>query len=174
MFRFSLCLDSLSYTISFFGLNRYALQNFFQNFFQAPQTALNGDPHDFLMDAFCPGNILFGHAENEMGVNTFRLFIRQPGNSGMKFLHSHFALIQIMRRKCNEKSLMLNTVIPVKGVVRLVPVCTQTVSCLFAVELGKQIGHFVSYFNKTILCIMRVNIPQIDNFHKYLRFGCSG
>ena len=71
MFRFSLCLDSLSYTISFFGLNRYALQNFFQNFFQAPQTALNGDPHDFLMDAFCPGNILFGHAENEMGVNTF-------------------------------------------------------------------------------------------------------
>ena len=61
--------DCLSYTISFFGLNRYALQNFFQNFFQAPQTALNGDPHDFLMDAFCPGNILFGHAENEMGVN---------------------------------------------------------------------------------------------------------
>ena len=174
MFRFSLCLDSLSYTISFFGLNRYALQNFFQNFFQAPQTTLNGDPHDFLMDAFCPGNILFGHAENEMGVNTFRLFIRQPGNSGMKFLYSHFALIQLMRRKCNEKSLMLNTVIPVKGVVRLVPVCTQTVSCLFVVELGKQIGHFVSYFNKTILCIMRVNIPQIDNFHKYLRFGCSG
>ena len=108
-----------------------------------------------------------------MGINTFRLFIRQPGNGGMEFLHSHLTLIQLMRRKCNEKSLMLNAVIPVKGVVRLVPVCTQTVSRLFAVELGKQIGHFVSYFNKTILCIMRVNIPQIDNFHKYLRFGCS-
>lgn len=131
--------DCLSYTISFFGLNRYALQNFFQNFFQAPQTALNGDPHDFLMDTFCPGNIFFGHAENEMGVNTFRLFVRQPGNGGMKFLHSHFALIQLMRRKCNEKSLMLNTVVPVKGVVCLVPVCTQTVSRFFVVELGKQI-----------------------------------
>ena len=45
-----------------------------------------------------------------------------------------------MRRKCNEKSLMLNTVVPVKGVVCLVPVCTQTVSRFFVVELGKQIG----------------------------------
>ena len=124
MFRFSLCLDSLSYTISFFGLNRYALQNFFQNFFQAPQTALNGDPHNFFMDAFCPGNILFGHAENEMGINTFCLFIRQPGNGGMEFLHSHFALVQLMWRKCDEKSLMLNTVVPVKRVICLVPECT--------------------------------------------------
>ena len=44
--------------------------------------------------------------------------------------------------------------------VRLVPVCTQTVSRLFVVELGKQIGHFVSYFNKTILCIMRATIEK--------------
>ena len=79
-----------------------------------------------------------------------------------------------MRRKSDEKSLMLNAVVSVKRVVCLVPVCTQAVSRLLAVELGKQIGHFVSHFNKTILCIMRVNIPQIDNFHKYLRFGCSG
>ena len=106
------------------------------------------------MDAFCPGNILFGHAENEMGINTFCLLIRQPGNGGMEFLHSHFALIQLMRRKSDEKSLMLNAIIPVKRVIRFVAVCTQTVSRLFAVELGKQIGHFVSYFNKTILCIM--------------------
>jgi|GEM_PF-462992 len=87
------------------------------------------------MDALCPGNVLFGHAENEMGVNTFRLFVRQPGNGGMKFLHSHFALIQLMRRKCNEKSLMLNTVVPVKGVVCLVPVCTQPVGSLFTIKL---------------------------------------
>lgn len=94
----------------------FPLQNFFQNFFQAPQTALNGDPHDLFMDTFCPGNILFGHAENEMGVDTFRLLIRQPGNGGMEFLHSHLTLVQLMRRKCNEKSLMLNAVIPIKGV----------------------------------------------------------
>ncbi len=34
----------------------------------------------------------------------------------MEFLHSHFALVQLMRRKGNEKSLMLNTVVPVKRV----------------------------------------------------------
>ena len=105
--------------------------------------------------------------------------LQKKGNSDAFFREKYLTknnltLIQLMRRKCNEKSLMLNAVIPVKGIVRLVPVCTQTISRLFVVELGKQIGHFVSYFNKTILCIMRVNIPQIDNFHKYLRFGCSG
>ena len=45
--------------------------------------------------------------------------------------------------------------------------------CYWLARTLKQ-GISVSYFNKTILCIMRVNIPQIDNFHKYLRFGCSG
>ena len=151
-----------------------ALQFVSQDFLHVPKPPPDTIRHSAFSNAFCPGNISYTHTKNEMSVNALCLFIRQPGNGGMEFLHSHFTLIQLMRRKCNEKSLMLNAVIPVKGVVRLVPVCTQTVSCLFAVELGKQIGHFVSYFNKTILCIMRVNIPQIDNFHKYLRFGCSG
>ena len=46
----------------------------------------------------CPGNVLFGHAENEMGVNPFCLFVWQTGNRCVKFLHGHFPLIQFMGR----------------------------------------------------------------------------
>ena len=35
---------------------------------------------------------LFGHAENEMSVNPFCLFVRQTGNRRMKLLHGHFPL----------------------------------------------------------------------------------
>lgn len=52
------------------------------------------------MDALCPGNVLFGHAENEMSVNPFCLFVRQTGNRRMKLLHGHFPLIQFMGRYC--------------------------------------------------------------------------
>ena len=49
-------------------------------------------------DALCPGNVLFGHAENEMSINPFCLFVRQIGNRCVKFLHGHFPLIQFMGR----------------------------------------------------------------------------
>ena len=45
------------------------------------------------MDALCPGNVLFGHAENEMGVNPFCLFVWQTGNRCVKLLHGHFPLM---------------------------------------------------------------------------------
>ena len=38
------------------------------------------------MDPFCPGNILFRHAKNKVSVNPFGLFVRQAGNSSVKFL----------------------------------------------------------------------------------------
>ncbi len=50
------------------------------------------------MDALCPGNVLFGHTENEMSVNPFCLFVRQTGNRCVKLLHGHFPLIQFMGR----------------------------------------------------------------------------
>ena len=77
-----------------------------------PQTALDCHTDYFLMDSFCPGNILFRHAKNEVGVNPFCLFIRQAGNSSVKLLHSDFPLVQLMGRKCDKDSLMLQPIIP--------------------------------------------------------------
>ena len=54
------------------------------------------------MDALCPGNVLFGHAENEMSINPFCLFVRQTGNRCVKFLHGHFPLIQFMGDKATK------------------------------------------------------------------------
>lgn len=79
------------------------------------------------MDSFCPGNILFRHAKNEVGVNPFCLFVRQAGNSSVKLLHSNFPLVQLMGRKCDKDSLMLQPIIPIKGIVGFMAVCTQPV-----------------------------------------------
>lgn len=70
-----------------------------------------------------------------MGVDPLGLFVRQAGNGSMKFLLGNFPLVKLTRRKRNEKSLMLDTIIPVKGIVGFVAVSPQTVSCFFAVKL---------------------------------------
>ena len=66
---------------------------------------------------------------------------------------------------------VLNAVLPVKGIIGLVAVCTQTVGRLLAVKLCHCLRYLVRHFDKRIHCIVRVKIPKIDDSHVYLRFG---
>ena len=102
------------------------------------------------MDALCPGNVLFGHAENEMSINPFCLFVRQTGNRRMKLLHGDFPLIQFMGRYGNKDSFMLQPVIPIKGIVGFVAVCTQPISSLFTIKLFEHFCNFFRYFHEAI------------------------
>lgn len=51
---------------------------------------LNCNADDFLFDTFSLSDILFRHVKNEVSVHPFDMFIRQVGNSGVKFLHGKF------------------------------------------------------------------------------------
>lgn len=67
-----------------------ALQFVSQDFLHVPKPPPDTIRHSAFSNAFCPGNISYTHTKNEMSVNALCLFIRQPGNGGMEFLHSHF------------------------------------------------------------------------------------
>ena len=66
---------------------------------------------------------------------------------------------------------MLQPVIPIKGIVGFVAVCTQPVGSLFTIKLFEHFCNFFRYFHEAIRCIEWVIVPQIDNSHIDLRFG---
>ena len=53
-----------------------------------------------------------------------------------------------------------------------VAVCTQPVGSLFTIKLFEHFCNFFRYFHEAIRCIEWVIVPQIDNSHIDLRFGC--
>ena len=57
-------------------------------------------------------------------------------------------------------------------VVSFVAVCTQPVGSLFTIKLFEYFCNFFRYFHEAIQCIKWVIVPQIDNSHIDLRFGC--
>jgi len=58
---------------------------------------------------------------------------------------------------------MLQPVVPIKGIVGFMTVCTQPVSSLLAVKFFEHFSNFVRYFHEAIRCIEWVVVPQIDN-----------
>ena len=57
---------------------------------------------------------------------------------------------------------MLQPVIPIKGIVGFVAVCTQLVGSLFTIKLFEHFCNFFRYFHEAIRCIEWVIVPQID------------
>ena len=97
-----------------------------------------------------------------MGVDTSGLFAGQAGNGRVEFLHGDFALVNLAWGEGDEQGRVLNAVLPVKGIVGLMAVCTQTVGRLPAVKLRHCLRYLIRHFNKGTRCIVRVKIPKID------------
>ena len=97
-----------------------------------------------------------------MGIDAFRLLIRQTGDSGIKLFICNLAFVYFAGGYRDEQCVMLNTIASVKRVMGLIPVFAALIRS-FITRVGQEHGgNFVRHLNKAIGGIIRVVVPKID------------
>ena len=134
-------------------------------FFHLLQTTLYGTPHSTFIYALGLGNLAIALAEDNTGIHSAALDLRQGVESVPESAELIHAFQQLLRGRLVQTGRVFDPIIAIEGILRFVADDPPLVGSLVQLVRPQFGGHFIGNFDIFIVGVLRVKLFQIDDSH---------